>query len=206
MGAEVSLRVSDEAFAYLVLQRGSLDHLKHDRSAWESAYRQAIDHSYQGMKPHLPRECRGILDVGAGLGGIDILLARHYDHKPRVTLLDGEDDPPKMERHALTFGNRQVAMRFQQDNGCLNVDYLSPVNLRVRKVDLVVSTGAWCFHIPPDAYLSFVRQCCHPGATLITDVRNENPHWLKQLAAVFTPVAVVAVKDKRTRWVLHART
>lgn len=203
------LSISDTSFKYLVQQRGSLDHLRQDRRAWEDAYHDGIYKSMRGMLPHLPRRCVGILDVGAGLGGVDVLLTRYYaaEHSsvPLVVLLDGENDPPQMVRHATTFGNRKAALQFQRDNGVTNVDYVSPGQLRVRKVDLVVSTGAWCFHFGPELYLKYVLQCCSPNAVIILDVRSDKPMWLAHLLEHLNCVDIIAVEAKRTRRVFHVK-
>lgn len=196
--------ISDDAFRYLVVHRGSLDHLRGDRKAWELAYLEGIRSAYRDMVPFLPQDCSSILDVGAGLGGIDILLSRHYGGQPRVTLLDGWDDEPKLRLHRLTTSSAAVARRFHRDNGSVNFDYISPANLAVRPVDLVVSTGAWCFHFPPEEYVDFVADCMVPGGTLITDVRKDRFDWLGTLEKKFERVGKIVEKRKRDRMVFRA--
>lgn len=198
--------VSDDAFRYLRVHRGSLDHLKHDRRRWDRAYARQIRQSYESMLPHLPDRCASVLDVGSGLGGIDVLLRRHYAPEPVVTLLDGEDDEPVVELHRRTFCSREAALAFQEANGG-RAQYRSPHNLLPLLVpaDLVVSTGAWCFHFEPSTYLEYVLENSAPGVTMILDVRNDKPSWLAYLLNHLDCVDVAAVERKRTRRVFKRR-
>ena len=68
--------VSAAAFAYLVLQRGELDRLRHDRAAWLKAYELALAQDCADLGEHLPPLCRRILDVGSGLGGGTVRTGR----------------------------------------------------------------------------------------------------------------------------------
>lgn len=202
---DFKLKISDEAFSYLKLHRGSIEHLARHRGHWEQAYRAGLEKSYLGMMYYLPIECSSILDIGAGLGGIDIILSRHYGGTPKITLLDGEADAPKMELHRKTFGHREVARRFHKDNGQANFDYVSPqTELTPRPVDLTISTGAWCFHFPPEEYLDFVMKCMRPGGVLITDVRKDKPQWLETLSKKLVFAGTIAEQKKRDRLVFYA--
>lgn len=202
---DYQLRVSDEAFRYLVVHRGSLDHLRENRKAWEAAYLAGIRASYDGMAPFLPKDCSSILDVGAGLGGVDVLLSRHYGGKTKVILLDGWDDEPSLRFHRMTTSSAEVARKFHADNGSVNFNYISPSRLVIQPVDLVVSTGAWCFHFPPEEYLDFVLACMTPRAVLITDVRKDRfSDWLKLLESKLKRIGKIFEKRKQARMVFRA--
>jgi hypothetical protein len=104
--------VSDEALPYLVAQKGRLQPLAHDRDAWLMGYRQALDRDFALIRPHLPAPMLDhavrVLDVGSGLGGIDVLIERHYRDAgtgAQITLMDGVADPPVMELHRKTFND-----------------------------------------------------------------------------------------------------
>lgn len=205
------LAVTDEAFKYLALQRGSLDKFKGNRRMWEAEYYKGLSKSYEGMRQHLPKTAERILDVGSGLGGIDIFLSRHYggmvggsvkEMGPQLYLLDGANDPAKMHLHAKTFSNESAAKRFHADNGSHHVEYLGVGDQRnwpIVPYDLIISTGAWCFHFEPKMYLEYVLKCMHGGTVLITDVRNDKPEWLAQLLQVLDCKDIIATEAKRTR-------
>lgn len=201
--------VIDEAhYKYLVLQKGSLSHLRHDPIAWRFEYERRLNSDFNSIKRFLPRSCLSVLDVGSGLGGIDIMINRHYGCV-KIELLDGEDDPPEMKLHRQTFNNMTVARDFLNKNGVDNVVAFNandPVKwVDLGKVDLVISLGSWCFHYPPKAYMSFVLSKCHMATVVIVDVRKEKPEYLDQLSRNFEMLGVAYEMPKFSRIVFRPR-
>lgn len=209
------LRVEDAAFAYLRIQKGNLDELSGNRAAWHKAYEEGLQRQFESFRDYLPEKCERFLDVGSGLGGIDILINRHYEsaaQTPALTLLDGESDVPKMNLHRETFNDMRVAREFQRINGGVpreRFHYWTPFTAGagdgVARYDLVVSFGSWCFHYAPAVYLSQLRRWLKPGAVAVFDVRVNKPEWEKQLLEVFEPVAIVRRQLKYRRAVLRVR-
>lgn len=179
---DTSIVVEDPHFEYLKLQKGRLDPLKNLRESWHGAYERDLRNTYNEIKPYLPSRCWGLLDIGSGLGGIDVLLYRHYTRitdaidittvedtdagrgtvllpiksGPYINLLDGESDPPEMHLHRETFNDMNVARDFHVKNGVPadRFAYYTPQsNDFVKPFDLVVSFGSWCFHYEPNVYL-----------------------------------------------------
>lgn len=200
---------------FLFVQKGGLDHLRQDPAAWNRAYRALLVAQYESLAPWLPPTCSALLDVGSGLGGIDILLARHYPTPPRVYLLDGLSDGPHVTRHAETFNDMGMAALLLGANdvglsGVINPAYAAdefaaPWARAVPQFDLVVSFGAWCFHFPPAEYLPFVLAKLAPGGVLAVELRNEKPAWKAELDEALDFVAVVAEAPKFTRRIYRAR-
>lgn len=200
-----SLIVEDHHFAYLRLQKGALSELTHDRAVWHAAYERVLTDDYAGIHPYLPATCSAVLDVGGGLGGIDALLVRKFGADCEVCILDGEQDPPVMNRHCQTFNDMGVAADFLARNGVHKFSYRTPVDLGApRPFDLVISLGSWCFHYEPKAYLGFVRACCRPGTVIILDVRKQKTEWMRQLKSTWQWVAVIHITHKRDRMVFRA--
>ncbi len=203
-----NFKISDEAFPYLVVQKGHLWHLKDDRAAWEAAYNQSLENTINTITPFLPDNCGEILDVGSGLGGIDTLIARRnflrHGVYSGVTLLDGENDLPEVSLHSKTFNHMAVAERFQNVNGVTDFRYVAPElnhgkGIMPAYYDLIVSFGAWCFHFPPSLYLNYVISHCKKGTVLILDVRNNKPEWLMHLQAALGPSTVIRESAKFTK-------
>jgi SAM-dependent methyltransferase len=201
----LDLTISEEAFAYLKIQRGAISDLSTDRQAWEREYRRSLLADMGTMLLWLPERCAAVLDVGSGLGGIDILLSRHYGGRPAIWLLDGHFDDPEVKAHNQTFNSMAVARAFLRDNGAMLKGTASggdsPRGVAVH--DLVISLQAWCFHFPPAGYLSFVKSAMKPGATLILDVRRDRDDWRDELRGAFTEVGIAHSATKFERVVFR---
>lgn len=151
--------------------------------------------------PALPDKCSSILDVGSGLGGINILLNRHYGGEREVCLLDGVDDAPEVHLHRQTFNNMAVAQDFLLENDVTRFSYYDAAELgEPRPFDLIVSFASWCFHYPPQVYLDFVRACCHERTVVILDMRSGKPDWHEAMLEHFVhPRSVLHIAEKFKR-------
>jgi SAM-dependent methyltransferase len=203
--------VDNSHFAYLALQKGSLDHLKGDRAAWHSAYDRALQDDFESIAPHLPLSCNSVLDIGSGLGGIDVLIDRHYGGV-MVRLVDGLADPPVLHFHNRTFNNMAVAEDFQRRNGVVDARGWDAAVCQHKAYaglpeafDLIISFGSWCFHYPPEVYLDMVGRLSGPNTVLILDVRADKPLWRSELGQAFREVACAKASRKFNRLVFHAK-
>ena len=197
--------ISDEAFEYLRVQQGALDAMSNNRDTWERAYEAGLQATVQSFASFIPDPCERILDVGSGLGGINILL--HRITKAEVWLLDGLADGPEMKRNYLTHNSMTVARKFLEDNGvnfggCFAPD-LTEKSARGRVkpplFELVVSLSAWCFHFPPITYLHFVADRLRRGGRLVVDVRADRADYDRELADELRLVAVALTGRKFER-------
>jgi SAM-dependent methyltransferase len=198
----MSFRISREAFEYLSVQVGELDGLKAVRYVWEGAYERNLMARMDNILTHLPRDCRSVLDIGSGLGGIDVLLYRWYERQTKITLLDGGAFAPSVKNHNVPFNSKKVALEFLQDNGVRSDDmsFMEHDNLKPQPFDLIVSFRAWCFHIAPRVYLDFVLRCAHENTVIIIDLRKEQT-WIDELSEKFKG-RVIEIGEKFDRWVL----
>lgn len=207
------IKVSDAAFAYLVLQKGKLDPLRGERALWLAEYQAGLQRNYDAIKSYLPRKPNGdncpVVDIGSGLGGIDILLHRHYAGRVVPTLVDGVEDAPRMVLHRQTYNDMQVAAAFHADNGVEAIAYvdprMKPLPPLAQPAFLVVSFGSWCFHYAPELYLDWALANAIKGATFIIDVRKDKPEYRDKLATRLDLKAIVHGAVKFDRCVFHAR-
>jgi SAM-dependent methyltransferase len=170
-----AINISKDAYSYLVTQRGALDDMKADPRIWCEKYTEVLFSEFRSIEPFLPKVCRRVLDVGSGLGGINILLNEHYGGDLSVTLLDGVDDSPDCEKHASTFNDMGVARQFLALNGVSKMTYIDANDAHrfaTGTYDLIVSFKSWCFHTPPELHLPLVLQACRPGTRIIVDMRG----------------------------------
>lgn len=168
------LHVRNEALPYLHAQRGAISDIRGDGNQWLTAYVEMLESEFRSMESWLPKECDSILDVGGGMGGIDILLSRHYGGC-HVTILDGVHDRPIMTKHAHTFAHFDVAKQFLNDNGIEDVGWIdanAQPPAAQRHFDLVVSLKSWCFHYPVEQYAKLAADATVEGSILMIDIRR----------------------------------
>lgn len=193
------IKVSDAAFPYLVAQVGELDSFSDDRKLWEDAYNSKMEGRLENISPHVPANLSSILDVGSGLGGIDILLHRSFGG-PRIVLMDGDTGKSVSRRHDVPFCSAEVALDFQRDNGVHDATFMRCDAPVARPFDLITSYRAWCFHIAPRVYLEYVLRCCHADTRVILDVRRRSD-WEDELLEIFDG-HTIAEWEKCRRWAL----
>lgn len=193
--------IEPKHFEYLVIQHGRVSDERHSFAKWKAAYLASLDSIFESFRSVLPERVGSMLDIGSGLGGIDVLLSRHYDH-PRIYLLDGLDDPPEVKSHHKTFSDSNVMLDFQRKNGTLYPCHTDVVP--GTKLDLVVSFSAFAFHIPPTTYIDDLKASTHDKTRLIFDVRRTKEEWLAQLIHAFGVPTVLLRENKSVRVAFRA--
>lgn len=198
MEVRPDIKISDEAFEYLVVQHGRVsDALRLGRANWEEVYRESVWRQYLNMLPHLPAKCKNVVDIGGGLSGISILLNEHY-RGCTFTVVDGANDAPTVVKHNKTFSNANVAWSFLHRNGVERAVFLSPDSAKKKTVEpnsLCISLASYCFHYSPEEYLNYVA-----GAeTKIFDVRHRYQNMALSCFGTGLPI-YEAAKFKRMLW------
>lgn len=199
--------IEKKHFAYLVNQRGEVAHERADFDRWRAAYEASIQHIYEDIRPFLPRECGSLADIGSGLGGIDIALSAHYEDRPHVCLVDGDNGSPEVTWSFEPHNSMAVAFDFLHKNGVTDVSSLSPGNLDKWKgepFDLVVSFAAWGFHIHPGNYLGDLMKVIHPQTVVILEVRRTKEEWLRLFVEALGVPKVISKADKLVRLAFRA--
>jgi hypothetical protein len=194
--------IEPKHFEYLVIQRGEVSDHRHNFNEWKHAYEESLAEILGNVEGHLPDRCAHLLDIGGGMGGIDVLLHRRFGGQTEVDILDGLADPPEVRSHARTFNNAAVALDFLKKNGVKDAHYVWPRPPEGRRYDLIVSFAAYCFHIPPTTYFDVLTQMSKPGTVFIFDVRASNTLWLEQLVVLLGKPVVLerGKKHVRLKW------
>lgn len=206
-------RLTIDAWPYLQIQCGSVQTGKGEdsKTLWGINYKHHLVSRFKIIRQFLPESCERNLDVGGGMGGINILLNKCY---PRLTttIIDGVDDEPELELHRIPTNHAGVGAAFLAKNDHPRVHYLSPMEATAyamrhaaswERYDLVTSFGSWCFHYAPSAYIDYVDARTEPGARLIIEVRHEKHDWLKQLCERFDHVGMI---HRTKKWDCHVFT
>jgi len=155
------------------------------------------------MIPYLPKVCSTIWDIGAGLGGIDVYLSKHYNG-PEIYLTDYN----KVDKNVF-FGFNQkycaynsfdMADSLLKVNGINNYifDDINGVRKLPRYADLVVSLLSCGFHYPVSEYSDQIVARTLPGSVLILDMRNGHDQQ-NVLSSYFNTVALLPCR----KWVRY---
>jgi hypothetical protein len=206
----IDFAVNSEAFKYLVLQCGDLDQFKHNLSLWKQEFNARIEDDYQTMVPFLPSTAAHIVDIGSGLGALDMRLKQHFGiNQIKVSLMDGIQDADVVLFHHKTFSNAIVADSFWKDNNDKFEKYLNAAHVAMYgfdpgtiSFDLVISLRAWNFHFEPYTYLKWLLPHIHDDTVVITDMRHEKKAWLNDMNNVFGIPRFIREyrKHKRLAW------
>ncbi|HEX5138920.1 MAG TPA: class I SAM-dependent methyltransferase [Planctomycetota bacterium] len=171
------------------------------------AFNRDMAREYAEIAPHLPRRAAAILDIGCGVGGIDVLLHRHYG-SPRLYLADRTETSGEVyygfsERGAF-YNSLEATRRLLVANGVPESalrfrEVGEPCRLDVPEgVDLAISLISWGFHYPVEVYADQVRALLRPGGRVILDARK-GTDGRAQLEARFPRVTRISESRKKER-------
>jgi ubiquinone/menaquinone biosynthesis C-methylase UbiE len=143
-----------------------------------------VEKDYDMIKSYLPQTADSILDIGCGLGLIDLALYNHYNGELEVNLLDKTKDLDEGENirgfngKKYTFYNSlDASLSTLSDNGvdtdkikCYEVD--SHSDLFNKKYDIIVSLLSCGWHYSIELYKDLIQSTLKPEGTLILDIRH----------------------------------
>lgn len=200
------ITIEKKHYEYLVNQHGRVAHERGNFAAWKQAYERSIEAIYANVCTVLPRDCRSVLDIGSGLGGVDIFLSRHYGSDTHICLLDGDNGNPEVEWSFEPHNSMSVAFDFLYKNGVTNISGVEPGRLDTRKdgeFDLVVSFAAYGFHIHPGNYIEDLKKVTHKSTVIVLEVRRTKEDWLRTFVEAFGTPMVLEREKKYVRVAFH---
>jgi len=132
-----------------------------------------------------PENTRSILDIGCGLGLVDLVLYRRINPSPDVYLLDKNNEHKSLspvrggynQRFIFTADLDLTRDIFAQNGTATEqVHYIDTENNAIAslpKIDLILSITSWGFHYPIETYWEGVREIVHDKSVLFIDLRKE---------------------------------
>jgi SAM-dependent methyltransferase len=186
--------------------------VSHESRLRKRAVKRRFDTDMQGeysrIGEWLPAKASAILDIGCGLGGIDVLLFDHYgrDQDLRFYLVDRTQvdglitygfGPSTPFYNSLDL-TRQVLVGNGLPAESLHLlDAADDARLDIPEpVDLIISLISWGFHYPVSTYIDEAHRLLRPSGRLILDIRG-GTEGLAQVEARFTDVQVISDQGKR---------
>jgi len=158
-----------------------------------------IENDLKQIKPFLPAEALDILDIGCGVGGIDVLLARHYPGAC-LDLLDSNIETPLFygyKKEAACYNSFEATADLMESNGIFLFNLIDKnTGVPEKEYDIVISLLSMGYHYPIDTY-EFKTKC------FIADVR-EDTDGLEKLLNTYPVVNIIAEQNKSQRVVCYA--
>jgi len=160
-----------------------------------------VEKDYDMIKDFLPKSCNSVLDIGCGLGLIDLAIYNHYG-KVNLNLLDKTQDLDESKPlrgfngKKYSFYNSLDASRATlegngvnpKDISCYEVD--SHRELYNNKYDVIISLLSCGWHYSIELYVDLIQKCLSPEGVLILDIRS-NTDQLEYAKTHFELVNVV---------------
>lgn len=130
-----------------------------------------------------------LLDIGCGLGFLDIYVNHHLPNS-KFVLLDKKDESShslkklangwhkSAETFKISADTHLVTKEFCELNGLTDekttyLDVSESDRIPDSSVDIICSRKSWGFHYPFDTHLSLVKRVLKPSGIVIIDVRRK---------------------------------
>ena len=130
------------------------------------------------FKEFLPKNVKNIMDIGCGLGIINVLLNKFYNDKTSFYLLDKNRIDKKIKygfsSNYESYNDLNETKRILLENNISEGSlFLFDVENDIQidgKIDLVISLKSMGYHYPFETYLHLLRECCNENTIFIFDV------------------------------------
>jgi|688.fasta_scaffold276093_3 SAM-dependent methyltransferase len=158
---------------------------------------------YDMICNHLPKNVDNILDIGCGLGLIDIALYHHYEKNVNLYLLDKTNSISKdtsirgFNKDYVFYNSMDATKETLSDNG-VNIDNINSYEvsdtsineLNQYKFDLIVSLLSCGWHYSIQTYIDLIKNTLTEDGVLILDIRH-NTDQLDFIQQHFDLVATI---------------
>ena len=132
------------------------------------------------IKNYLPKNVKNIMDIGCGLGIINIFLNEIYQNETTFYLLDKNHIDTKIkygfssdyESYNDLKETRKILLENGLNDNRINIfDVDREINIKER-VDLVISLKSMGYHYPFEKYIFLFKDCCNENTTFIFDIAS----------------------------------
>ena len=153
---------------------------------------------FETFKHFLPNSVNNIMDIGCGLGIINVYLNNFFGKKPIFFLLDKNRIDKKI-KYGFSSNYESYNDLNETKNILLENDvdisslYLFDVEKEFqinKKMDLVISLKSMGYHYPINTYIELFRNCCTKDTVFIYDI-GENQYDEIYLKTVFDDIKII---------------
>ena len=150
------------------------------------------------FKNFLPNSVNTIMDIGCGLGIINIYLNKFFEKKPIFFLLDKNRIDRKIKYgFSLNYESyndlnetKNILLENEIDSSCVHLFDVERKFQINKKIDLVISLKSMGYHYPINSYIELFRNCCTKNTVFIYDI-GENQYDENYLKTIFDDVKII---------------
>ena len=150
------------------------------------------------FKAFLPDSAENVMDIGCGLGIINIYLNKFFNKKSNFFLLDKSRIDKKInygfssnyESYNDLNETKNILLENEVDSGSI---YLFDVEKKFqinKKMNLVISLKSMGYHYPINTYIELFRNCCTKDTVFIYDI-GDNQYDENYLKTIFDNVKII---------------
>ena len=150
------------------------------------------------FKNFLPNSVNTIMDIGCGLGIINIYLNNFFKKKPTFFLMDKNRIDKKInygfssnyESYNDLNETKNILLENDVGSECI---YLFDVEKQFqinKKMDLVISLKSMGYHYPINTYIELFKNCCTKDTVFIYDI-SDNQYDENYLKTIFDNVKII---------------
>ena len=153
---------------------------------------------FKTFRNYLPNSPENIMDIGCGLGIINIYLNEFFEKKPVFFLLDKNRVDRKIkygfssnyESYNDLNETKNILLNNNIDTNCINLFDVEKQFLITKKMDLVISLKSMGYHYPINTYIELLRNCCTKNTVFIFDI-GDNQYDENYLKKIFDDVKII---------------
>ena len=160
------------------------------------------------FKNYLPNNLENIMDIGCGLGIINVYLNQIFKNQPSFFLLDKNRIDKKIqygfsdnyESYNDLNETKKILLNNDLNNNQINIlDVEKDIKIE-KEIDLVISLKSMGYHYPFELYLKLFNKCCNNNTIFIFDLseiyfnQNELQKYFHKIQIIYEEDSVHPLK------------
>tara|TARA_Y100001935_G_scaffold246475_1_gene241190 strand:+ start:81 stop:785 length:705 start_codon:yes stop_codon:yes gene_type:complete len=168
-----------------------------------------IKEEFEILKKYLPRNVKNVMDIGCGIGLIDIFLNNYFTDCQKFYLLDKNNIDSKIvygfsdnyESYSITNVTKNFLINNNIQEHKLNlIDVDKNFSIKPNSIDLCISLVSMGYHYPFSQYLDTIKKVSNNNTVFIFDIATEYQD-ISFLKNIFGDIKIIEESDLK-----HPRT